>query len=403
MPSQEAKNKKIPRNVKILGAVSFLTDISTEMIYPLLPVFLVSVLHASPLSLGFIEGVAESSASLFKVVSGFFSDKIKKRKLFALAGYFISAISKGFLYLAGSWQFVFAARFSDRLGKGLRTAPRDALIAESVDQENKGAAYGFHRAMDNAGALIGVLAAFLFVRNMANLENIRWVFLVSLIPAILAVLVLFKVRDIRKLEESAPTEKKFTFAWKSLSPELKGFMLVSFIFTLGNSSNLFLLLKASTLGFATSSLVFLYAIYNFSAAIFTYPFSKLSDRVKRPKLIIIGYLIFSFVYICFTREMNSYVIWLVFLIYGLYEALTSGIERAYITDLADPSLKATALGMQATITGITLLPASLISGFLWTYAGPSATFYFSAFTGFLACLVFFFKVNSKNKYENTAS
>ena len=275
-------------NIIILGITSLLTDISSEMVYPLLPVYIVSVLGASPAILGLIEGVAESSASLLKVFSGYFSDKIKLRKPFTILGYFCSTVGKFFLYISSGWGLVMFSRVIDRFGKGIRTAPRDALIAENAKAGKKGAAFGLHRAMDSLGAAIGViLAYFLVTHYKGNLKNI---FLISLIPAFLGVVFLFLVRE--KKTQPLPHSEKIKFNWHSLDKRLKLFLIFTFIFTLGNSSNQFLLLRAKNLGASLPKIILFYLVYNLIYALAAYPASRLSDKIGRKKLLVLGYLFY---------------------------------------------------------------------------------------------------------------
>ena len=373
-------------NIIILGITSLLTDISSEMVYPLLPVYIVSVLGASPAILGLIEGVAESSASLLKVFSGYFSDKIKRRKPFAILGYFSSTIGKFFLYISTGWGLVMFSRVIDRFGKGIRTAPRDALIAESAKAGKKGAAFGLHRAMDSLGAAIGVaLAYFLVTRYNGNLKNI---FLISLIPAFLGVAFLFLVRE--KKAQPLPHSEKIKFNWHSLDKRLKLFLIFTFIFTLGNSSNQFLLLRARNLGASLPTVILLYLVYNLIYALAAYPASRLSDRIGRKKLLVLGYLFYGLVYLGFARNSSLANMWFLFGVYGLYISFTEGVEKALVADIAPSNLRATAIGLHATLVGIGLLPASILAGMLWNTFGPQAAFYFGAFMGLVASIGFFF-------------
>ncbi len=367
-------------NIIILGLTSLLTDISSEMVYPLLPVFLVRTLGASPAALGVIEGIAESLASLMKVFSGLWSDKIRRRKPFAIFGYAGSGIGKIFLYVAGGWHMVLVGRMIDRFGKGVRTAPRDALIADSSQEGKRGAAYGLHRTMDTLGASIGVVLAYVLVISMK--DPIREIFLISLIPAALGVVFLFLVKE--KKDGSKIQAKKITFQWKTLDRRLKMFLIFSFVFTLGNSSNQFLLLRAQNLGNPLSTVILMYLAYNLVYGLFAYPASKLSDRIGRKKILVAGYFFYGIVYLGFGAITSSSLLWLLFGIYGLYIGFTEGVEKALVADIAPKDLKATAIGLQATLVGIGLLPASLLAGILWQYFGPVAPFYFGGAIGIVA-------------------
>jgi MFS family permease len=367
-------------NIIILGITSLLTDISSEMVYPLLPIFLVNTLGASPAVLGIIEGIAESLASLMKVFSGFWSDKIKQRKPFAIFGYTGSGIGKLFLYMAGGWHMVLLGRIVDRFGKGVRTAPRDALIADSAEAGKRGAAYGLHRAMDTLGASIGVLIAYFLIVNMQG--PIREVFLISLIPAVLGVIALFLVKENK--DGSRMAAKKISFHWKALDRRLKMFLILSFIFTLGNSSNQFLLLRAQNLGNPLPTVILMYLSYNIVYGLFAYPASRLSDRIGRKKILVAGYLFYGIVYLGFGTFSSSTMLWLLFGIYGLYIGFTEGVEKALVADIAPGNLRATAIGLHATLVGIGLLPASLLAGILWQYYGSAAPFYFSGVMGIVS-------------------
>lgn len=368
-------------NVVILGIASLLTDISSEMVYPLIPFFL-SSLGAGPAVLGLIEGVAESLASLLKVFSGYFSDKIRKRKPLAIVGYASSTVGKLFLYLANSWGFVFLGRLTDRFGKGIRTAPRDALIADSTPQGKRGRAYGLHRAMDTLGATIGVLLAYFLIRS--NVTNYSRIFLFSLIPAGLGVLILFAVRE--QISKVWKQRSQIKLSWKQLPLKLKLFLIVIFIFALGNSSNQFLILRAKSIGFSITSVLLLYLFYNLVYGILSYPVGRLSDKVGRKKILVIGYLIYGLVYLGFAIAGQPSVLWLLFGVYGFYSAFTEGIEKAYVSDIAPEDLRGTLIGLHATLIGIGLLPASLIAGGLWSVFGASAPFYFGGLLGLIAAI-----------------
>jgi len=367
-------------NIILLGITSLLTDISSEMVYPILPVFLVSTLGASPAILGFIEGVAESSASLLKVFSGYFSDKLKSRKPFTILGYFGSTTGKFLLFIASSWHYVFLGRVIDRFGKGIRTAPRDALIAESADTAKKGAAFGLHRAMDTAGAAAGVFIAYLLITRSKG--NIRNIFFFSLIPAFLGLIFLFFVKE--KKKPATEGKEKVRFSFRSLDRKLKLFLAFTFIFTLGNSSNQFLLLRAQDLGNSLPRVILFYLVYNIIYALVSYPASRLSDAIGRKALLVLGYFCYGLVYLGFAMNRSPGNFWLLFGAYGLYIGCTDGVEKALISDIAPANLRATTIGLHATLVGIGLLPASFLAGMLWKFMGPSAPFYFGVIMGILA-------------------
>jgi MFS family permease len=373
-------------NIILLGITSLLTDISSEMVYPILPIYLVTTLGAGPAILGLIEGIAESLASLLKVFSGYFSDKIKSRKPFTILGYASSTIGKFILYISTGWMHVLAGRIIDRFGKGIRTAPRDALIAESSKEGKRGTAFGLHRAMDTLGASAGVLLAyFLITHYRGSFKNI---FLFSLIPACLGVFFLFFVKE--KKTPMKSSAKKLQFKWRALDKRLKFFLIFTFIFTLGNSSNQFLLLRAKNLGSPIPRLILLYLAYNLVYALVSYPASRLSDRIGRKKLLVLGYLFYGLVYLGFAINQSLNMLWFWFGIYGLYIGFTEGAEKALIVDIAPVNLRATTIGLHATLVGIGLLPASLLAGILWKFFGAGAPFYFGGFMGIISSLGLWF-------------
>ncbi|HEX9531559.1 MAG TPA: MFS transporter [bacterium] len=363
-------------NIIILGLTSLLTDISTEMVYPLLPMFLTQTLGASPAILGLIEGIAESVASLLRVFSGYISDRLGRRKPLAIVGYAASTLGKVFLVVAQAWPTVLAGRFVDRFGKGVRTAPRDALIADSADPARRGRAYGLHRAMDSLGATLGVIAAIVLLRSGA--ANVRAIFLWSLIPAALGVGVLFFARDVRP--HRAGTQVP-VLRWSLLPAKLRAYLLVVFVFTLGNSSNQFLLLRAQNLGVATAAVLVLYLVFNVTYAAVAYPAGRLSDWMGRRTLLVAGYALYGLVYLGFGLTSSPGSLWLLFPIYGLYMGVSDGVEKALVADLAPTPIRATAIGLHATLVGIGLLPASLLAGWMWTSFGPAVPFYFGGVLG----------------------
>jgi MFS family permease len=371
-------------NVIIVGITSLLTDISSEMVYPLLAIFLNTALGASPAIIGLIEGIAESIASLLKVFSGYISDKLRQRKSLAIAGYGSSAVGKIFLYFALSWWWVLASRVIDRFGKGVRTAPRDALIADSSAKEKRGRSFGLHRMMDSMGAVIGVLIAYYLITRHAGNIDYRQIFLISIIPAFLGVLVLFLVREPKST--LAQTTKKLSFTWSKLPLKLKLFLLVTLLFTLGNSSNQFLLLRAKNVGFDIGTVLLLYLVYNVVYALVSYPAGRLSDKIGRKTLLVWGYVFYGLVYLGFAVTHQPFYMWWLFGLYGVYIGITDGVEKALVTDIAPEELRATMIGLHATLVGIGLFPASFIAGLLWSHFGPAAAFYFGGVTGILAAI-----------------
>lgn len=363
------------------------TDVSTEMTYPLIPLFLSARLGVGPEIIGVIEGIAESIASLLKSFSGHISDRVGKRKELAVFGYFLSTIGKFFLYLAASWPVVLLARAIDRFGKGIRTAPRDAIIAESVDRDVQGRAFGLHRTLDTFGAALGILISMFLVVNLPKDVSIyQKIFLISLIPAVLGVVVLMFAKETRHKEHKAT----ISLSWKSLDPKLRKFLLVTLLFTLGNSSNQFILLRAHDLGISILGVLGLYLAYNLSYSLLSYPAGRLSDRIGRRHVIVPGYVFFGIVYFLLANSRTATHLLAIFIIYGFYMGLTEGTEKALISDLANPDIKATTLGLHATLVGFGLFPASAIAGLLWKFGGPQMMFYFGSATGIIAAILMWF-------------
>lgn len=361
-------------NIFLLGLISFFTDISSEMVYPLIPLFLTTQLGASPAVLGLIEGTAESLAALIKVFSGRYSDRLGRRKPLAIGGYVFSVFGKSFLAFAGSWPLVFVARGLDRIGKGVRGAPRDALIAESAAPGKLGAAFGFHRFMDTLGAVVGVLFAFFLVKTSP--EHLQRVFLWSLLPAAIAVLCFIPVKDAPALAKVEA--KKALPPLKELPPPVKRFFAVSLLFALGNSSNHFLLLRAYDIGFLPASVILLYLTYNLSYTAVSYSAGQLSDKIGRKPLLLCAYLLYALVYAGFAVSSSPSAVWLLFVIYGLFAGISEGVEKALLVDIGASVGKATVIGWHGTLVGLSLLPASLVAGLLWKFVGPAAPFAFGA-------------------------
>ncbi len=373
-------------NIILLGLTSFFTDISSEMIYPLVPLFLTAKLGASPEILGLIEGIAESLASLLKIVAGYISDRLRNRKALTIFGYSASAVGKLFMYIAASWPMVLLARVIDRFGKGIRTAPRDALIADNAAEGKHGAAFGLHRALDSSGAVVGVILAYFFFTRLAQGEYTP-VFMWSVVPAVIGVVLLFVVR------ESKPKASKQaqlpSLHWNVLPRRLQLFLIVALIFTLGNSSNTFLLLRATNLGFTPAAAILLYLVYNIVYGLVSYPAGWLSDKVGRKRLLVTGYVFYGLVYLGFAlvnAPQQAWVLWALFGLYGLYIGFTEGVEKALVSELAPANLRATAIGLHATTIGIGLLPASFIAGQLWDRISPAAPFYFGGGMGLAAAI-----------------
>jgi MFS family permease len=391
MSEKKSQKKPVFSNIVLLGLVSFFTDLSTEMVYPILPLYLTSVMGASPAIIGVIEGIAESLASILKLFSGMIADKYNNKKQLAFIGYIASFFNKIIILLATSWTGVLAARIVDRFGKGIRTAPRDALVAESAENGGFGKAYGLHKAFDMMGAAIGILFAF-FLMVSSEESSFRNIFMISMIPALIGPLCVFFVRGGQK----QTTPKKLDFKWKSLDIRLKLFLVIIFIFTLGNSSNSFILLRAYNAGFSEREAILLYFIFNIVASVLSYPIGKLSDKIGRKYTLCTGYFLYSIVYLGIGLLSSNSAFWGLFAIYGVYTALTAGGERALIAEMAPVHLKGSALGLHSAIVGIGLLPASLIAGFLWDAVGQAAPFVLGGCLALFASIAVFFVLNMKS-------
>jgi len=371
----------ISRNVFVLSLVSLCTDISSEMIYPLVPLFLTGVLGASATIVGVIEGLAEAIANLLKLVSGRVTDRSGRWRGWVFAGYGLSALAKPLLALATIWPLVLIARVVDRIGKGARGAPRDALIAASSDPTARGRAFGFHRGMDTAGAVVGPLAGLALLAGSG--QNFRLVFLVAFVPAVLGVILIGRAREPAR-PSGASTSPRAVFAYRAAPPGYRAFLVVGLLFALGNSSDTFLILRAHGLGLGTIATVLAYAVYNLVYAAVGWPAGAVSDRLGRRPLLVAGFLLFALVYGGMGLATGSGVVWPLLAVYGLYMALTEGVSKAYITDLVPAEQRGGALGLYAAATGGMALISSLLAGLLWDHVAPSAPFYLGGFTALIA-------------------
>ncbi len=388
--------RDLPRNIWAVSLTSFLMDISSEMVINILPLFLVNVLGVKTNIVGLIEGIAEATASLVKFFSGWLSDRLHSRKWLAVAGYGLSALSKPFFLIASTWEMVAAVRWLDRAGKGIRTAPRDALVADSIDQKDRGLAFGFHRAADTAGALVGILiAAGLIWVAQSNSQYLsehtfQIVVLVSLAPAFLAVLTLaFGAREV-----SAVGKRKLPkIMFKALGKPFMIFMVIAGIFTLGNSSDAFLILRAQSAGMSVVMILVMMAVFNLIYSLVSTPAGRLSDRIGRRKMIIAGWLVYAIIYFGFALARGSWQIFMLYVTYGFYYGLSYGSINALLADLVPAELRGTAYGTYNAIIGIIAFPASLIAGILWqgmgswTGLGQSAPFFFGGSMALLAAIL----------------
>ena len=386
-------------NVILLGLVSFFSDISAEMVYPIIPLYLTSTFGATPILIGLIEGVAESLASLLKVFSGYVTDKWGKKKPIAFVGYAAGLVYKVALIIAGSWGGVLGARVIDRVGKGIRTAPRDVMVCDSADENNLGKAFGIHKALDMAGSAIGIFISFLLLENSGKNIAYKELFTISIIPAILGLFMFFFVKE-KRTHSAMNKREPFWQNMKKLDGQLKLYLLVAFMFTIGNSSNAFLLLRAKSVGFDDKNVILLYFIFNLTASILSIPLGRLSDRIGRKKLLVTGYVIFSTVYLAFAFASSQATIIFAFILYAFYTAMITGVERAYIAEISPRDLKGTMLGLHSTIVGVALLPASLIAGLLWDGFGAPTTFIFGSGMSLLAALTLLLFMKNKSLLVN---
>ena len=375
----------ITRNILAISLVSLFNDIASEMIYPIVPIFLTTVLHAPVTVLGLIEGIAEATANLLRVFSGAFSDKLRRRKPFMIAGYALSTLSKLVIAASGHWSWVLGGRFLDRFGKGIRTSARDALLTDSSEKKFRGRVFGFHRALDTIGALIGPVTALVLLKVFE--DNLRLIFYLATVPAIVGIVLLIvfvRERHDGGSAKSAP--------WKlrnmALSKDFKVFLLVSTIFAIGNSSDAFIILRAYNLGLSVGATILAYALFNFVYAAFSFPAGIVSDRLGQKRVLLWGFGIFALLYFLFGIVAKPLFLWFLFPLYGVYMALTEGVGKAYISVHADKEFTGTTYGIYQTLTGICALPASLLAGFLWRYLGPGAPFIFGGITAAIAFIIF---------------
>ncbi len=384
----EKQKTRLHPNIWAVTATSFLTDISSEMIVYLIPLFLANALGVRMAFIGLIDGIAETTASLLKIYSGALSDKLGKRKWLAVAGYAISTVAKPFLYIANSWGAVLGVRFADRVGKGIRTAPRDALVAASVDEKNRGYAFGLHRAGDTAGAFLGIGVAALIIwlkqanASLLSVESFRVAVLASVVPAFLGVAALALGATDVAPKKTAGERKKFSF--KEIDARFKAFLFIVVLFTLGNSSDSFIILRAQERGLSVLQTMLMLMTFTAVYTLLSSPLGKLSDTLGRRRVIIGGWLAYALVYLGFALANSGWHIWLLFGLYGIYYAATEGVAKALVADLVPDEQRGAAYGWLNAAVGIAALPASFLAGVLWqglgSWAGfgASAPFFFGA-------------------------
>ncbi|EGW37781.1 MFS transporter [Desulfosporosinus sp. OT] len=396
--SEDSRKEKrilgLERNIFFVGATSFLTDTATKMIYAIMPLFLMT-LGATKAELSLIEGIAESTASVLKALSGWWSDKIGKNKPFMIIGYAFTAILSPLFSIVTSPLQVLIIRFTERVGKGIRTAPRDSLIAGSTEDNTKGRSYGFHKAMDNSGAILGPLLAFGILSLFPG--DYRKVFIYAAIPGLLGLVsIIYFVKEAKRDK----VEHLGRITLKDFSPKYYAFLGIIFIFTLGNSTDALLLIKASDIGVRDAYIPIIYLIFNSVSVLFSIPAGILSDKIGRERLIIFGYLLYSIIYFGFGKTHSQSVLILLFALYGLYSAATDGIQKALVSDLIDNNKRGTGLGLYNCLAGITLLPASIVAGLIYDHVNNRAPFYYGSIMALVAAvlmLIFYWKGNKTDQ------
>lgn len=378
----------LPRTVWLIGLISLVNDSASEMLYPLIPIYLASVLMAGPRALGIIEGVAEATASLLKLFSGVVVDRTRRAKPWIVFGYGLAGLGRPLIAFVSSWPWLLVIRFTDRVGKGLRASPRDALLAASIEPERRGLAFGLHRAMDNAGAVVGPLIAWLLLAAHVPLKD---VFLWSVIPAAVCLILAFSIRE----QPIAETHQGGKFNWRlgDMPSVFKRYLAVVALFTLGNSSNMFLLLRANELGVLQAQIPLLWMTVSVVAMLFATHLSAWSDRIGRVRLLVAGYLAYALFYIGLgVLTHDGVLLFILFAFYGLFMAATEGVEKALVADIAPTERRGTAFGWFNLTAGIFLLPASVVFGWMYQAISPLAAFAFSSSCALLAALLLWFWV-----------
>jgi MFS family permease len=405
-PASVENNRKrilgFDANVFFMGLTSFFTDISSELIFTLVPLFLSDVLGATSTIVGLVGGLSDSADSIFRIFSGWFSDKIGKRKALATMGYSISTVAKPFMLLANTWGAVIGVRVGDRIGKGVRSSSRDALIADSVDEKERGRSFGLHRAMDTAGAVVGLIIAAIIVYMIPGdkfhmtREAYHWMVVVAIIPAVLAVLVILTlVRERKKVASAAQASTGKPVGLTPFSNQFKLFLVIIGLFTLGNSSDFFLILEAQRVKTPLLQVVLMLVLFNLTYALLSTPMGVLSDKIGRKRVITAGWLIYGLVYIGFALSGIIWQIWALFAVYGVYYAICDGAAKAFVADLVPANRRGTAYGIYNGVVGLVALPASLIAGVLWGNIAPAAAFYFGAGLALLAMVGLLFIIKEK--------
>jgi len=395
-------DKQTNRNPLFFGILCFFSDLSTKMVYPLIPLYLTLVFGVPPTFIGIIEGIVDSTSSILKFVSGRLSDRFQKTKGLAFFGYSTAVVYKFLLVIASSWGFVLFAKIIDRIGKGIRATPKYVLIADGSDKKELGKSFGLQKMLDRTGSAIGILIAYFLM--VGGVRDYKTIFLIAAIPAAIGLCMFFFIKDRGTgsgKKGKGKNQLPFFASFKILDNQLKLYLLVVVLFTLGFSSNAFLLLRANSIGFSETSIILLYFALTTSSAVFMYPFGKLSDKIGRKFFLVSGYFVFSIVYVGFALAFNHMFLIGMFLLFGVHCAMITGTERAFLSEIAPPELRGTVIGLQATVAGLALLPANIIAGVLWDTFSAFATFIFGACMSFLAAMILllFFK-NKKATEQN---
>jgi MFS family permease len=381
----------LSRSAIIIGFVSLLSDISGEMIYPILPVFLTQTLHAPATVLGLVEGIAVGASTAIGGLSGWLSDRLGRRKPVAFFGYALTAATRPIIAAAQVWPVVLSARFAERFGKGIRNAPRDALLAESVSERIRGRAFGFERAMDSGGAVIGPLVALLLVGFFGL--GPRSIFLISGLPAAVAALLILTVRE--PTGDRVGDKTRVRFSLRGTTPEFKRLLMVTAVFGVANSANAFLILRSEQLGQSRTRTILAYALYNAVASLAAIPAGTASDRFGRRNILIFGFIVYALSYAGFGAANAGWMAWPLFAMYGLFPALTDGVGKAMAVDSAGTAGRATAIGIYSMVVGLTQIAASYIGGWFWDHVDPSATFYFGSALAAMAALLSVMLISSR--------
>jgi MFS family permease len=374
MPATQTRRLAgITRNTVLLAFASLFADISSEMLYPILPIFLTQTLHATGSVVGLVEGIAEATQNIVQGFSGWLSDKLQKRKSLALIGYFVSALGKPLMGVATAWSGVLGGRFMDRLGAGFRSAPRDALIASSVSDENRGKAFGLEGIGDNLGAFLGPLLALILILSFHF--QMRWVFYLAIIPGLLAFLMILLVHE-RPAHVAA--KSKLDIRLREFPPEYWKYLLVIALFGIGNSSNSFLILETKSIGASFQATILIYAGFNLVAALISYPAGSLSDRWGRRNILLLSFVIFFVAYLGFARSRSIATIAVLFILYGLFQGIFRSVGKAFASDFVPARLRASGVGWYSTTVGLLGLVASVVAGLLWDRVSHAAVFYYGA-------------------------